>query len=68
MLNLTTEHSHAQTSQSYSTVFSVWCSQVERKRWATDEAAATDILVVTVPILTCENNGSCRDTLLQKLV
>jgi hypothetical protein len=63
-----TEHSHALTSQSYSTVFSVWCSHVERKSWATDRAAATDILVVTVPIMICENNGSCTDTLLQKFV
>jgi hypothetical protein len=60
MLNLTTQHSHALTSQSYSTVFSVWCSHVERKRWAT---AATDILVVTIPIMISENNGSCREAL-----
>jgi len=51
-----TEHSHELTSQSYCTIFSVWCSHVEGKRWATEKAAATDVLVVTVPILICENN------------
>lgn len=58
MLNLMTEHSHALASQSHCTIFSVWCSHVERKRWVTNKAAVTDIPEVIVPILICENSGN----------
>jgi hypothetical protein len=61
-----TEHNHALASQSYCTIFSVWCSRVQRKRWARDKAAATDILVVTVPILICENHGN-KNTVNEKI-